>query len=277
MTYPIILAHGVCRFDKIWSEAFAIDNCDDVKKDRWHYFKGIRTMLKANGYRVFHSSVAWGARVEKRAADLKRNIQTILHDTGESKINIIAHSMGGLDTRHMMYNDRHHDTIHHHIASLTTISTPHWGSPFADWGLANLQPLITVANKIGLDVEAFKDLTVTACRAFNTNPEVQDFEHTCEDRIVFQTYAGRQSFWSVCDALKIPYYIIEKEEGENDGLVSVTSAKWRDDYFKGCIENADHINELGWWDTAQIWMRENEDELLARIHRFYADIAAQLP
>ena len=51
MTFPIILAHGVCRFDKIWGDSWKIDNINE--KDNLHYFKGIRTMLKQNGFTVY--------------------------------------------------------------------------------------------------------------------------------------------------------------------------------------------------------------------------------
>ena len=77
--------------------------------------------------------------------------------------------------------------------------------------------------------------------------------------------------------LKGPFRIIEEKEGENDGLVSVTSAKWRNEYFKGTLDNTDHLNELGWWDVAQLLEGESADELLKRIHSFYAEIANNLP
>jgi hypothetical protein len=40
MTFPIVLAHGVCRFDILWNESLAVDNNDDPKIDRLHYFRG---------------------------------------------------------------------------------------------------------------------------------------------------------------------------------------------------------------------------------------------
>lgn len=277
MTFPIILAHGVARFDQIWNDALALDNCDDEQKDLWHYFKGIRTMLMKKGFRVFHSRVSWAEGVEKRADDFLKNVQKTLETTGAEKVNIIAHSMGGLDTRHMLFNDQHQGQIHKHVASVTTISTPHWGSYFADWGIKNMSYVIPVADKLGLDLTALKDLTVEACSRFNQDQAVMDFEDECESTIKFQTYAGRQKFWAIFDPLKLPYYIIEKEEGENDGLVSIQSATWKEKYFKGIIDNTDHLNELGWWDTAQMWAKESESELLQRIHKQYAEIATGLP
>ena len=277
MTFPIILAHGVCRFDQVWSNSLNIDNTDDSKLDNLHYFKGIRMMLKENGFVVYHSSVSWAADVNTRAQDLKEDILSILNKEGCEKVNIIAHSMGGLDTRHMLFNDRDSGKIHEHISSVTTISTPHNGSPFADWGTDNLPHVIPIAQKLGLDLNAFQDLRTDRCREFNSNAEVLEFEQACETNIVFQTYAGRQDFWSVFDALKLSFYIIEKKEGDNDGLVSVESAKWRDRYFKGVLENTDHLNELAWWDPAQMLCGESEPDLQKRIHRFYLDVSKDLP
>ena len=277
MTFPIILAHGVCRFDKVWSDSLNIDNNDDAKLDNLHYFKGIRTMLKENGFVVYHSSVSWASNVDTRAEDLKKNVLDILKKENCEKVNIIAHSMGGLDARHMLFNDRNSGKIHQQTASITTISTPHSGSPFADWGTDNLPHVIPLAQRLGLDLNALKDLRTDRCREFNSNPDVIEFEQTCEKNSVFQTYAGKQDFWSIFGALKLSFYIIEKKEGENDGLVSVNSARWRDRYFKGIIGNADHLNELGWWDPAQMICGESERDLQERIHRFYLDVARDLP
>lgn len=277
MTFPIVLSHGVCRFDRLWSDALGLDNSDDEAKDLLHYFKGIRTMLIKKGFQVFHAKVPWAASVDERAKELRANVKRILHASGAAKINIVAHSMGGLDARRMLFNDRHTGKIHNCIASLTTISTPHWGSPFADWGIRNLGDAISIAASLGLDIKAFNDLTVAECTRFNQQQAVIDFEHDCEVSIRFQTYACRQEFISIFGPLKLPFYYIQKQEGDNDGLVSVQSAKWRDRYFKRTLENTDHFNALGWWDLDQIFARENEKDLITRIHGVYAEIARGLP
>jgi triacylglycerol lipase len=277
MTYPIVLAHGVCRFDILWNKAAHVDNNNDPKVDRLHYFRGVRTMLLERGYEVYHSNVSWAADVYERASDLKRNIIEILRRSKAKKVNIIAHSMGGLDARHMMFNDRHHGNINEHIASLTTISTPHGGSPFADWGLDNLSRIPRLLKRIGLDLSAFKDLRTSVCKAFNERSDVLEFEKECRKKVVFQTFAGRQDFWGVFHLFKGAARIIEEKEGENDGLVSVQSAKWRHEYFRDILDHTDHLNELGWWDIDQWAEGESPEQLLTRIHEFYADIAKKLP
>ena len=277
MTFPIVLCHGVCRFDQFWSDTLGLDNNNDPTKDLLHYFKGIRTMLVEKGFTVFHSRVPWAATVDERAEALRAGLERILRDSDAAKVNIIAHSMGGLDARHMLFNDRHSGKIHERIASLTTISTPHWGSPFADWGIRNVGDVIPICGNLGLDIKAFRDLTVAACSQFNQLQAVMDFEKACEDNIRFQTYACRQDFIGVFTPLKLSYYFIEKQEGDNDGLVSVRSAKWQGRFFKDTLENTDHFNALGWWDAGQIWVRESRRKLLERIHGVYAGIARELP
>ncbi|MEJ2164779.1 MAG: hypothetical protein P8X90_04560 [Desulfobacterales bacterium] len=254
-----------------------IDNNNDPKIDNLHYFKGLRTKLINHGFIVYHSNVGWAAGVETRADQLRDNILQIIEKEEVEKVNIIAHSMGGLDARHMLFKYRYSDRLHECIASLTTVSTPHEGSPFADWGTDNLPHVIPIAQKLGLCLNGFCDLRTDRCLGFNNNPEVINFEKSCEKKIKFQTYAGNQKFWGVFDALKLSYYIIEKKEGDNDGLVSVKSAKWRDRYFRDMLDRCDHLNELGWWDPAQIYEGESEGELLKRIHNFYLGIARELP
>jgi triacylglycerol lipase len=277
MAYPIVLAHGVARFDVVTDQHLHLDNNDDPKLDRLHYFKGVRTMLKGLGYDVFHTDVSWAGDVDRRAADLKKGVEKILADTGKENANIVAHSMGGLDTRHMLFNDRNEGKIHERIASISTISAPHHGSPFADWGLEHLSEIPPLLDQAGIDVDAFQDLTTESTERFNGNPEVTNFEIEYRKDIQIRTFAGRQKSRAVFRLLKLPFRLIQEKEGENDGLVSLRSARWMQDIPVQVIEHADHLNELGWWDFHQLLVPETPGQLLRRIHKFYADLAAQLP
>ena len=234
-------------------------------------------MLMAHGYTVYHTRVGWASGVDMRANDLKQALRRILDKTGARKINIIAHSMGGLDARHMMFHDRNETKIHRSIASLTTISTPHEGSPFADWGLTYLPRLPETLLRIGLNVNGLADLRTEDCKRFNNDPAVIAFEAECESQIQFRTYAGTQSFWGVFSLLKGAFKIIQSKEGENDGLVSVRSARWRNRYFQTVINETDHLNEIGWWDLDQLLIGESPRAFRSRIHALYQRIASQLP
>lgn len=277
MTFPIVLLHDVCRFDVLWKGILRSDNNDDPRIDNYHYFRGVRTMLQRHGFQVWHSCVPWAASVEIRAKALNRNIRTILESPSKpDKVHLIAHSMGGLDARHMMFDDRDKGRIHERIASLTTISTPHSGSPFADWGTRHLPRVFAVAWALGLDLKAIEDLKTDRCQKFNQTPEVKDFEQKIENTILLQTYAGQQDRQGIFWPMKISHRIIRDEEGDNDGLVSVRSARWQDRYFRKILPGTDHLNELGWWNFGQISEKESPSHMRDRIHNFYLEVCNNL-
>ncbi|MFH1076492.1 MAG: alpha/beta fold hydrolase, partial [Pseudomonadota bacterium] len=249
--YPIILAHGIFRFDQLLNLVFHTDNrhCDGL-----HYFRKIRSFLKARGFEVYHTSARWGGRLEARAGDLKKNIETITGMfTKHEKVNIIGHSMGGLDARYMVCAWRLRD----HVASISTISTPHWGTSFADWGLKRYSPLIPAAKAVGIDISGLHDLTRDSCARFND--DAWEYEQT--NKVLYQTFAGTIPCSMALPSFRLPHAIISREEGENDGLVSFESAKWRDEFFVKKIKG-DHLNEVGWWHpwAAQAIGSRNEFE-----------------
>lgn len=264
--YPIILAHGICRFDQLLNVTFGLDNQDD---DRLHYFKSIRSTLIEDGFTVFHSRVGWAAGVETRADQLREQLHKYTNGFEDyAKVHIIAHSMGGLDTRHMIYKHRMQDRV----ASLTTISTPHHGSSFADWGVARAGGVIDLLKPLGIDLAGFADLTTEKCKAFNQ--EAEAFERS--NGVKYRTFAGVQPRERVFWPLRLlPYNIIEEREGPNDGLVSLESAKWRDDVFVKQID-ADHLNEVGWCDFAEPEAPWHPEEYEKKIRQFYVEIARGL-
>src|SRR5437016_13360849 len=75
MTYPIVLAHGICRFDIV---ARAILDDEEQSDDRTHYFRCIRSTLQANGFTAYHSAVPWAKSVSVRATALKANVEEVL-------------------------------------------------------------------------------------------------------------------------------------------------------------------------------------------------------
>ncbi len=229
--YPIILAHGICSFDHVLNILGHMDNTGD---DRFHYFRKIRSVLLDHGFEAFHSRVRWAGSVGERAEDLKNSIEALTDNFIKwEKVHVIAHSMGGLDARHMIYNYK----MDNKVASLSTISTPHCGTPLADWGIQHLFFLIPPARTMGLNITGFEDLTRENCNKFNE--KAWDFER------------------------------------ENDGQVSLRSAKWRDEFFVKQID-ADHLNEIGWWHP---WGGSNDFTRKAfekRIQKFYLEIAEGL-
>ncbi len=245
-TFPIVLAHGIARFDQLLRATIPDES---AFSDATHYFRRIRSSLGAHGFEVHHSVVPWAASVGDRAEALWNNIQGI----GSSKVHIIAHSMGGLDARHMLYDFRDSGALER-VASITTIGTPHLGTSFADWGLEFGEDLLALLNQIGIHgLDGFRDLTTDACVAFDER--AKSFEEA--SGVLFQTYAGAQSFLTTFAPLKFSWLVIRerdarREGGANDGLVATYSARWRPGYFQGGLLDADHLNQVGWCDLDEL-------------------------
>ena len=148
-------------------------------------------------------------------------------------VHLIAHSMGGLDSRFAVSRLGMSDRV----LSLTTIATPHRGSPFADWGIRRLErwakPLLKF---FALPDEAFYNLTTEACRRFNA--DVSD-----APTVRYYSVAGRCSLAWLSPEWLLPHEVIRRAEGANDGLVSVASATWgeRTDVWDG-----DHVSLVNW-------------------------------
>jgi triacylglycerol lipase len=269
-TYPILLAHGIARFDVLSNGLFKIDN--DDKDDDKHYFRNIRTHLQSHGYTVRHTNVDWAGSLKKRAEDLKPQVEAILSEFDVPKVHIIGHSMGGLDTRQMLWANRG-EKVHEKIASLTTIGTPHRGSSFADFLTKNLKD----TSDFGMAFAGVRDLTTTAMAKFND--KTAGFEDDCG--VQFHAYAGQQRALYIFTPLKFPSAVIEKKEGPNDGFVSVKSARWRKRYFVEPVLDADHLNQIGWWDISEVWHGVDPKQLEDRIKALYLGIcdglAAKFP
>ena len=264
-SYPIILAHGIFPFDKVLRPFSNIDNRDD---DRFQYFRKIRSTLRQNGFLAFHSRVSWASDLGRRASDLKREITRITENFQRwPRVHIIAHSMGGLDARQMIYEYQMQDRV----ASLSTIGTPHLGTAYADWGIKRFGILFDIARLLGLNLDGFKDLTRESCQRFNEM--VRDFEE--KNGVLYQTFAGVQPLNRIFRPLRSSYRIIWKEEGENDGLVSLRSAMWRKEYFVEVID-ADHFNQIGWWNASEAITGMDREAFERDIREFYVKIARGL-
>lgn len=188
--------------------------------------------------------------MHKRARALKHRVEAILERTGANRVHIIAHSMGGLDARHMIVDFDMADRV----ATLTTINTPHRGTSFADVGLAKVDWLIGFTGNFGLNLEGFRDLSTKATAAFNARA----LNAEARNPVRYTTYAAHQCHARIFTPLKLPWKIIAGREGANDGLVPLTSAAWTDKLGSKTVRQgafpvpADHLNELAWWEPCEL-------------------------
>ena len=217
---PVVLVHGLFGFDRLEVAGLTMAR----------YFPGIVECLATPGNRVLVPSLSPTAGIAERARQLKN---FLLKNSPGEPVHLVAHSLGGLDSRWMISRLGMADRV----LSLTTLGTPHRGTVFADWAIGNfawaLRPTLEL---MGMPTAAFDDLTVAKCRAFND--EVAD-----APGVRYFSVAGRHSGSLRHPEWLLPYNIVRQAEGDNDGVVSVASATYGDslDLWEG-----DHFSLVNW-------------------------------
>ncbi|KAF9577906.1 hypothetical protein BGW38_006596, partial [Lunasporangiospora selenospora] len=167
-----------------------------------------------------------------------------------SEINLVAHSMGGLDCRYLITHLQPQQQ-HFRVRSLTTLATPHHGSSFADYvksdviGRTRLELFWSILGMVGVERGAAENLTMKYIRdEFNpstpNDPNVQYFSYAAS----FEP--------GLFSRFRFPWRVVYEREGPNDGLVSVNSARWGT--FVREIPNADHMDIMN-WVNAVAWGR----------------------
>lgn len=260
--YPIVFVHGICPFDRVYMPLISRFH----KGDRFAYFKGLKSFLIEYGYQVFMPQISWGGSLEKRATDLYRQLLLLSENFKKyDKVHLIGHSMGGLDIRYMAYKFDLSDKI----KSITTIGTPHRGTFIADLKVYKYIPLIKTLKGLGLDITGFLDLTTDSVKELNRILE----RYESKTGLYIRTIAGKQPYENTFFLLRDSFRLIEDREGENDGLVSVQSAIYKDSLVYD-IWDLDHLNQIGWWDPSEPLKRF---EFYEKVKGLYLKLLKDLP
>ncbi|OJJ48108.1 hypothetical protein ASPZODRAFT_130036 [Penicilliopsis zonata CBS 506.65] len=259
---PIVLAHGLMGFDEL---RLAGPYLPGVQ-----YWRGIKEALSLKGVDVITATVPPLASIEARAEELRRAITVGAKGRG---VNIIAHSMRGLDSRYMIsrLQPKEFDVL-----SLTTIATPHRGSAVADYvldqiGVERLPQIYYALNRLKVETGAFEQLT---CKYMQEtfNPTVPDLENV---RYFSYGAMAQPHFWSV---FRLSHRILQQTEGPNDGLVSVSSSRWGGEQgYKGTLVGVSHLDLINWtnrlkWLAGELTGNRRKFNAIA----FYLDIADML-
>jgi triacylglycerol lipase len=217
---PIVLVHGLLGFDRLGIWPFTL----------LEYFRGIPAALRAGGNRVLMASLSPVGCVTARAEQLR---QLLDRQSPHEPVHLIGHSLGGLDSRYLISRMG----MAHRVLSLTTVGTPHRGSPFADWTVRCFARLgVPVLDFFRVPHGAFTDLTRARCRRFND--EVPD-----APGVRYFSVAGRLCLSWRTPTWWLPSPIVEREEGPNDGVVSLASARWGESFEEW---DADHVELVNW-------------------------------
>ena len=253
--YPVVLSHGFFGFDSVGP---------------LEYFVGVAEALRAAGFAVYVTAVEPVAATDAtRGPALGGEIECIARASGAARLNLVGHSQGGLDVRFVASDPEHQQRV----ASVTTIATPHRGTPLADAALG-LMPGIadeladTLAELWGALVDApddQADLRAGMEQMTTANMEAWNQQHPDTPGIGYFSWGGRSvagladldlgeaacagavhanpSARDLIDPLlSATFAFLRQAAGPNDGLVDVASTRWGT--FMGCLA-ADHMDQVG--------------------------------
>ncbi len=224
--YPVILVHGIILKDNPFFKSFG-----KIEKN-----------LKKSGYSVFTAPIDGFGAIENNAEQLKAFVQKILEQEHAEKVNLIAHSKGGLDSKHMIQCLGMEDKV----ASLTTLCTPHLGSPIASYILGYPRWILKfIAFWINLWYKIFGDKhpdCMEVCKQLQTRDEAELISFS--DKVYCQSYSTTMKRVRDDFIMGIPYFFSKRlEKKATDGLVSVESSKF-ENYRGDCVDESVSHSEI---------------------------------
>lgn len=255
--YPILLVHGVFfRDSKILN-----------------YWGRVPAALERCGAVIRYGNQQSALSVADSAQELAERIKAVTEELGCEKLNIIAHSKGGLDSRYAIS----HLGSDKYVASLTTVNTPHHGCVFVErlydsFSEKNRDRMAkaynAAARKVGDKdpdfLSAVADLRESACTKFNEEtPDSPDVYYRSIGSAA--KYAGSGRF-----PLNVSVPFVRKTDGENDGLVAVTSMEWGSSFRVLRVPGIRGISHADMIDLN----RENIKDFDVR--SFYIDLVSEL-
>jgi triacylglycerol lipase len=239
---PVILVHGLFGFDRI-----------GVPGAKLHYFNGIARHLDGLGCHAHAVRLPAMASVPARA----RALVDAIDGLGHPRVDVIAHSLGGLDARYALA----HLGLSKRVRALVTVGTPHRGTPLADLAIGGgpIDWARRVVRAVGVPLDALDWLGTTALDRFNRDvPDAPGVRYAC-------VVGGiRLTTTPVALALLPAHAYLRRVAGANDGLVPIASQYWGETLAE--IE-ADHFAQIGW----RISVRRSFDAL-----GLYAFVVARL-
>lgn len=219
--YPVLLIHGM---------GF---------RDRKHlnYWGRIPRRLERHGAKIYYGGQDSAGSIESNAAAVAKRLNDVLELSGAEKVNIVAHSKGGLEARYIACTMGMADRI----ASITTVNTPHNGSRTVDALMKLPKPLVNAAGALtDLWFRILGDRTPDAGRAFLqfTTEEAERFnaENPTPEGVYCRSYGFKMKHPLSDITMTIPYLVVKRFDGENDGLLSERAVRWEN--FRGMYTSA---------------------------------------
>ena len=250
--YPIVLVHGILA----------------KQMKLFNAFGKIGDVLQDEGYQVYIADIDGFGSVEGNAEQLKRFINKVKLMTGCEKVNIIAHSKGGLDSKYMITHLGMEDSV----ASLTTLCTPHRGSIIASkiWSLP-----MPIKKIIAFCIDMFYCVicgdehpdSMRACqelRSSNTSEDTLQFSY----KVYCQSYSTTIGKAKDCFIMALPMKLQHHYEvQDNDGLVSEESAQF------GCYRGKCLDIPVSHIQIIDLFSKKEQKE---QIYSFYKQVCKEL-
>ena len=255
--YPLLMVHGIFFRDFRY----------------FNYWGRIPKELTNNGAEIFYGNHQSALPIASSAQELYDRIKEILAVTGAEKVNIIAHSKGGLDCRYAIEKLG----AAPYIASLTTVNSPHKGCLFADYLLEKIpeyikikvaetynSALIRLGDKNPDFIAAVTDLTAKRCAELFPSEEGYDGIF-CQSigSVLRKARSGKFP-------LNLSYHVAKHFDGENDGLVGERSFHFGERYT---LLTSRDMRGISHGDMIDL-NRENLDDFDVR--EFYVGLVAEL-
>ena len=231
--YPIVLIHGAGFRDLRWPV----------------YWGRIPAALEAEGAQIYYGLQDCWASIETNAEQIAQRIDEILLASGAHKVNIIAHSKGGLDAKYMIQQM----DMAKQVASLTTLCTPHKGSPIASFVMRFPRAAVKYAAFwVNLAYKILGDKTpdsFTACEELKRTESLEEETVNVADGVLCQSFSAaiRPGEDAADFVMTIPMMFSSFiEKGRiTDGLVPRDSAifgKYRGDCVDGSMSHTEIVD-----------------------------------
>ncbi len=255
LNYPVLMCHGYGGFTMLLTPAPLHNSC---------------MRLRGYGIHAFAPNIVPYATIEIRAEQWAEVIQKLISQYGYEKMNVVAHSMGGLDIRYAISNLSMADSI----ASLTTVASPHHGTSLAELVLNTPE---TLKEKLGELIDWFgesiypgqKSDAVAAVEQLTRDYITTEFNPNTPDakQVLYFSYSaavGKGTKEPLNPIYRLQNQLIYQNEGVNDSFVTVKSAKW-----------GKHINTLPISHLEQIEIQVSK-ERKPIVENFWKDLALNL-
>ncbi len=206
---PVVFVHG-------WNGFASPLSCEQVKPD--DYFSTTDNLVQAMDYYVeyafLNSAGCYTPEIEYNIGNLLNAINNAKNATGQSKVILVAHSMGGLVSRAYIEGSYYADDVE----ELFTFGSPHLGTTLRAfkfwWGFPYIDNLDEG------DVKALCTTQPVVCQFTESGMKRFNEIHSKRKSVEYHLISGSASYWSRSVLGKLLYGIVP---GEDDGIVPVNS------------------------------------------------------